>query len=363
MNKMASLAGFWGLGVILLPSPVLADIHESQPFFSSSPIASDSMNRGIHREAHFLQQPIANPPDFSEPLQAQIGAPELLPEEDDRVGFYGSVSGDARFFNNVTINSTILSTGIGIEVEPGFGINAAAGYKFENNLRLEGQFAYGRNEIGEVSLPGRTINTPLTIPTNINVPAGTNLPGVGVVPVAVTLPTAGVVLNPGNTLATAVPVPGTGVTIPAGTPINAVNIPGGVPTAGGQVNIPAATVEASGSISTTSLLFNAYYDIETESNFEPYLGAGIGVSWASANDLSATYPGTNTSFAIDDTAFGIVYQFMGGVAYYFNPQTAVTVGYRYLGVPERSFDSGTLGELTFDGLGVHNLEVGVRYMF
>ncbi len=381
MNKMASLAGFWGLGVILLPSPVLADIHESQPFFSSSPIASDSMNRGIHREAHFLQQPIANPPDFSEPLQAQIGAPELLPEEDDRVGFYGSVSGDARFFNNVTINSTILSTGIGIEVEPGFGINAAAGYKFENNLRLEGQFAYGRNEIGEVSLPGvaavtQNVNVPVTIPNNITVPAVLPQPLVigGVnIPAGTVLPTAGVVLNPGNTLATAVPIPGTGLAIPAGTPID-VNDPAlqafGLQTTGGGTTtnvvtpaIPAATVEASGSISTTSLLFNAYYDIETESNFEPYLGAGIGVSWASANDLSATYPGTNTSFAIDDTAFGIVYQFMGGVAYYFNPQTAVTVGYRYLGVPERSFDSGTLGELTFDGLGVHNLEVGVRYMF
>ncbi|MFP4008074.1 MAG: outer membrane protein [Spirulinaceae cyanobacterium] len=360
MNKIASLVGFWGLGLILFPNPVAAEVHESQPVLSSPQIASDSINQGIYQEAHFLQQPLVSSGDVLESIQAQIDSPVILPEEGDRVGFYGSVSGDARFFNNVTINPL----GVGIEVEPGFGINAAGGYKFENNLRLEGQFAYGRNEIGEVSLPGRTINTPLTIPTNINIPAGTNLPGIGVVPAAVTLPTAGVVLNPGNppTLANALTIPNVG-TIPAGTPIDAVNIPGGVPTAGGQVNIPAATVEASGSISTTSLLFNAYYDIETESNFEPYIGAGVGVSWASANNLSATYPGTNTTFAIDDTAFGVVYQFMGGVAYYFNPQTAVTVGYRYLGVPERTFSAGTFGELKADGLGVHNLEVGIRYMF
>ncbi|MFP4299894.1 MAG: outer membrane protein [Spirulinaceae cyanobacterium] len=369
MNKIASLVGFWGLGLILFPNPVAAEVHESQPVLSSPQIASDSINQDIYQEAHFLQQPLVDSGDVLESRKAQIGAPELLPEEGDRVGFYGSVSGDARFFNNVTINPL----GVGIEVEPGFGINAAGGYKFENNLRLEGQFAYGRNEIGEVNLPGaaavtQQVNVPLTIANDITVPApGINVGGVNI-PAGTTLPTAGTVLNPGNpqpTLANDLVIPNIG-TIPAGTAID----PNVFQTAGGGTAtnvvtpaLAAATVEASGSISTTSLLFNAYYDIETESNFEPYIGAGVGVSWASANNLSATYPGTNTTFAIDDTAFGVVYQFMGGVAYYFNPQTAVTVGYRYLGVPERTFSAGTFGELKADGLGVHNLEVGIRYMF
>lgn len=320
--------GFWGLGLIFLPSSVVAEIHDSQLVLSSSPIASDSINRGIHQEAQFLEQPIANSTDLSEPIQAQMESPDILPEEGDRVGFYGSVSGDARFFNNVTINPL----GVGIEVQPGFGINVAGGYKFPSNLRLEGQFAYGRNDIGDVSLPGvaavtQTVNVPLTISNNITIPApitigGVNLPAGTIVP-------GGTVLNPGNppTLANNLVIPNVG-TIPAGTPINT-NDPTlqalGLQTAGGgtQTNVvtpalAAATVNASGSISTTSLLFNTYYDIETQSNFEPYVGAGIGVSWASANNLSATYPGTNSTFGIDDTAFGVVYQFMGGVAYYFN---------------------------------------------
>lgn len=63
--------GFWGLGLVFLPSSVVAEIHDSQPVLASSPIASDSINRGIHQEAQFLEQPIANSGEVLEPIQCR----------------------------------------------------------------------------------------------------------------------------------------------------------------------------------------------------------------------------------------------------------------------------------------------------
>ncbi|MBE9117963.1 outer membrane beta-barrel protein [Lusitaniella coriacea LEGE 07157] len=111
--------------------------------------------------------------------------------------------------------------------------------------------------------------------------------------------------------------------------------------------------------SSRGSLFNIF---PTNSNFEPYIGAGLGLSWLSANNLSCTYPGTNLGVAVDDTTLGFVYQFMAGVGYYFNPRTAVTFCYRYFDVLDRSFET-PLGEINLEGIGVHNLEVGLRYFF
>ncbi|MDY7012332.1 MAG: outer membrane beta-barrel protein [Cyanobacteriota bacterium] len=338
-----------------------------------------SFSRDLETEARFLELPareeIASPSpalDF-----AQTPTDELTTEPPAigpvREGFYGALSADWRFLNAVDLVGVNIPTvgaidPIEAEFNSGFGINGSLGYKFPGNIRVEGQISYGRNAIGDVNLPGvpaafgTPVTTPLTIAPGTIIPAGTTV-GTFVLPVDVNV--GGIALNPGTppTLAQDVTVPGLGI-VPVGTPV-----PAGTPTAGGTTTtplirpeIPAATVDASGSISTLSGLFNVYYDLETRSNWQPYLGGGIGVSQFSANNLSVSYPGTTLSASVDDSTLGLVYQLMAGVAYYFNPKTAVTVGYRYFDTFETSFDT-PLGEVNLEGVGIHNLEVGLRYFF
>jgi opacity protein-like surface antigen len=356
------------------------EVIPEQPEVEAASTA-DSLYRDVQREARFLEPFEVNGAIAASPVQPETSQPSALelaqetptPGRPVREGFYGAISADWRFFNSVDLTGVNIPTigaigPIETEFNSGFGINGAAGYKFGNNFRVEGEVAYGRNAIGDVNLPGipailgTPVTTPLTIAPGTVIPAGTNIGGF-VVPV--NLDVGGIPLNPGTppTLAQAVNVPGVG-TIPVGT-----QIPAGTPTAGGttttpviQPAIPAVTVDASGSISTLSLLLNVYYDIDTRSNWEPYIGGGIGVSRLSANNLSVTYPGTAFSATVDDSTVGVVYQLMAGVAYYFNPRTAVTAGYRYFDTFDTSFDT-PLGEVNLEGVGVHNLEVGLRYFF
>jgi opacity protein-like surface antigen len=343
--------------------------------------SSESLSRNLETEARFLELPvgdaIASPP-FS-PELAQTPTDELTPEaitpnRPVRQGAYGALSGDWRFFNSVDLTGVNIPTvgaigPIETEFNSGLGINGSLGYKFPNNIRVEGQIAYGRNAIGDVNLPGvpAAFGTPVTTPLQITpgtvIPAGTTIGGF-VLPVNVDV--GGIALNPGTppTLAQEIAVPGGLGTVPAGTPI-----PAGTPTSGGTTTtplirpeLPAATVDASGSISTLSGLFNVYYDLDTQSNWQPYLGGGIGISRIAAHNLSVTYPGTTLSASVDDATLGLVYQLMAGVGYYFNPRTAVTVGYRYFDTLNTSFDT-PLGEVNLEGVGIHNLEVGLRYFF
>lgn len=300
--------------------------------------------------------------------------------EFSKAGFYGSISGDARFLNETNVEPIDVN----LDFDTGFGVNAALGYRFRNNLRVEGQFSYGSNEIGEIGLPGiapvtTTVTNnvtipavPLTLASPISTPIGITIPNVGTIPAGTTIP-AGVVLNSGPPITTASDINVGTFTVPAGT--NLSFIPG-LTTIGGtpQATIPETTivttpevlpttVEASGKLATLSGLLNLYYDFPLSPSFEPYIGAGIGVSRASAENVVITSPGTVLNFRLDGSSTILVYQLMAGVAYYFSPKTALTLGYRYFNVAQQSFDSEEIGEVRADGLGIHNIEVGLRFLF
>ncbi|MDX2231684.1 MAG: outer membrane beta-barrel protein [Leptolyngbyaceae cyanobacterium bins.349] len=323
-------------------------------------------------EAKFLQ-PLESSPERSHQAQAAPTPPTTPPPVSvapAKSGFYGAISTDARFTTKATLDPLNAS----LSFNPGFGINAAIGYRFPNNLRLEGEFSYGVNHADEArlpALPGTTTTLTTTIPlttanaftTAIAIP----IPGVGIIPAGSTIP-AGIVLNPGPPFTTTSPITVGGVTIPAGTNLSV--IPGLTVTGGGTgtttvttPSIPAATVKVDGKISTLSGLINLYYDIPTGTAFEPYIGGGIGVSRASADDLSAGYPGTTIRYTISGSSTAFVYQLRGGVAYHLNSNAAITLGYRYFNVAQQSFEVESLGDLEVDGLGVHNIELGFRYRF
>lgn len=108
-------------------------------------------------------------------------------------------------------------------------------------------------------------------------------------------------------------------------------------------------------ISVHAYMFNALVDIPTDTQFTPYLGAGLG--WASA-EMNLTPLG------VSDTDTKFAYQGMLGVAY--EPETipnvAFSVGYRYFGMASPGYRNaaGLAVENDYDS---HNAEVGARFSF
>jgi opacity protein-like surface antigen len=301
-----------------------------------------------------------------------VAPPETLPQAQtpknekpqSESGFYGAVSGDARIFNSTTIKPI----NVGADFNTGYGINGSVGYKFKNHLRVEGEVSYGSNDVKTIKLPGTpsvtTPGTPLTTASPITTPIPIPIPGVGIIPAGTTIP-AGVTLTPGTPPTTASAITVGGLTIPAGTSIPAF---GNIPTAGGTAattlpGLAAVNAPASGGISTLSGLVNVYYDLPTGTAFEPYIGAGVGVANASANNVSATYPGTSAGTNLSGSSLALVYQLMAGVSYNVSPSTAVTLGYRYFNVGAQSFNSSGVGKVTAEGIGTNNVEMGVRMKF
>jgi len=100
-------------------------------------------------------------------------------------------------------------------------------------------------------------------------------------------------------------------------------------------------------VTVMSYMLNSYFDINTETAFVPYIGAGVGVL-----NGEVDFNGTK----IDDTVMG--YQFAVGVAYNFNKNVALDVSYRYQGAAsDFEQDGGGLSYVSSNIMG------GLRYSF
>lgn len=104
----------------------------------------------------------------------------------------------------------------------------------------------------------------------------------------------------------------------------------------------------SGDITNFSVLVNGYYDIDTGSEFTPFVSVGLGFAKVEIDE--ATGP-TNE----DDTVFA--YQFGGGLGYAVDGQVTIDIKYRYFATTEVEFDTSTAEYAT------HNFTAGVRYSF
>jgi opacity protein-like surface antigen len=105
-------------------------------------------------------------------------------------------------------------------------------------------------------------------------------------------------------------------------------------------------------------MFNFLYDIQTGSSWIPYLGGGIGYSRVWISNLSQG----GTTF-LDDNADAFSWQFKGGIAYQFNPSMAITLGYRYYGTNNLSFNAPTGASVKTGGTRIQNAELGFRFHF
>lgn len=108
------------------------------------------------------------------------------------------------------------------------------------------------------------------------------------------------------------------------------------------------------SMENSSVMLNAYYDINTGTKFTPYVGAGIGYS-----HLKAKIHDVDFSESKSDNNF--TWQIGAGVSYAMTDNLALDAGYRYT-------DAGDVKFYTEDGVNKfeaqsHEFLLGARYTF
>jgi len=118
-----------------------------------------------------------------------------------------------------------------------------------------------------------------------------------------------------------------------------------------------------GDVSSTVLMLNAYYDFRTISpSVIPYIGAGIGAAFVSADVTDPDPVFGGQVLDDDDTVFA--YQLIAGVAFPVSKQLTIDLNYRYLGTTDPAFEivgaSGIEAEAEIQS---HNIFVGLRYSF
>lgn len=116
-------------------------------------------------------------------------------------------------------------------------------------------------------------------------------------------------------------------------------------------------------IANDVVLFNIYYDIPINQRWVPYIVAGVGASWVTA-DSNQTNFATGRGDHKTRTVSSFAYSFGLGTAYNFNEHWSATAGYRYVDLGRLTmgpFSDGT--EVTTTHYVKHELALGLSYWF
>ena len=102
------------------------------------------------------------------------------------------------------------------------------------------------------------------------------------------------------------------------------------------------TIHVEGDFSALSYMANGYYDFKAVRRlFRPYVGIGFGITHVDI-DLQGLFSEGSTEMA---------YQAMIGLGYRVSRKAVLTAGYRFFGFTDN------------DGMVIHELNVGARFMF
>lgn len=104
-------------------------------------------------------------------------------------------------------------------------------------------------------------------------------------------------------------------------------------------------------VSAFAFMANAWYDIDTGSNFIPYIGGGLGGARIDV-DLAGT--------EFDDTVFA--WQIGAGLGYKVTPGVVVSVDYRWLATTDPAFEDPGFPDVDSE-YSSHNIMLGVRGHF
>jgi len=124
-----------------------------------------------------------------------------------------------------------------------------------------------------------------------------------------------------------------------------------------EVTGTGAAAPYEGHISNLSFMGNVLYDIETGTIVTPYVGAGIGVSAVTADEIRTVVGRT-----LDETRPEFAYQFIGGASVDVMDNLALTADYRYFRTTEAKFRTNADDNMATDNAS-HNVMVGLRYKF
>ncbi|MYZ48054.1 outer membrane protein [Propylenella binzhouense] len=120
-------------------------------------------------------------------------------------------------------------------------------------------------------------------------------------------------------------------------------------------------------ISAFTTMVNAYIDLGYYAGFSPYVGAGIGASYVTADNGYGTVQKdgsiTRYDYSGSSSKWNFAWALMAGVGYEFSPNLALDVGYRYLnlGSAESPVLQGLTSRIKYEDLSAHEIRVGLRY--
>jgi opacity protein-like surface antigen len=122
------------------------------------------------------------------------------------------------------------------------------------------------------------------------------------------------------------------------------------------------SVPGAGDVSALSAMANVYFSPDLQLGpVRPYVGAGAGISRFKASDVQAVgIPGLGPVSASET---GFAYQLMAGAEFPLSEAATVTAGYRYFATPDVNATLAPFGDVKVDGLGLHELVLGIRFGF
>jgi opacity protein-like surface antigen len=122
------------------------------------------------------------------------------------------------------------------------------------------------------------------------------------------------------------------------------------------------------SVTTTTLMFNGYYDIARFDRFTPYVGAGVGLAYNKTGGVSFTDNAALVNVIEGDSRWSLAWSLMAGVGVQLTERTTLDIGYRYLDMGKA--ESGIIDNIGFvnpkvriDDLAAHEFKVGLRFAF
>ena len=128
-------------------------------------------------------------------------------------------------------------------------------------------------------------------------------------------------------------------------------------------------VVESGTLKMLGVMANVWYDIDTGSEFMPYLGVGVGVGQVTLDSRSHAKLGGVSIRQVfpESSASAFAFQAGAGVGYDVGAGVNVSLGYRLYGtteavLPWNAQDTGT-DEVLKASILLHNIDLGVSYRF
>jgi opacity protein-like surface antigen len=131
---------------------------------------------------------------------------------------------------------------------------------------------------------------------------------------------------------------------------------------------PATNDPLHTSVRSTTLMFNAYYDLGRFDRFTPYLGVGVGAAYNKTDEVYFTGNPALTNRIEGDSRWSLAWSLMAGFGVQLTERVTLDLGYRYLDMGKAQ--SGTMDNAGFvnprvriDDLAAHELKIGLRFGF